>query len=50
MQAWCDQVLDRRLDKSSFRTKLVERELVEPIKAEMKGDAFRPAHLIRERG
>ena len=50
LQAWCEQVLDRRLDKSSFRRKLAERELVEPIEGEMKGGAFRPAQLFRERG
>jgi 8-oxo-dGTP diphosphatase len=50
LQAWCEQVLDRRLDKSSFRRKLAERELVEPIEGEMKGGAFRPAQLFRKRG
>jgi 8-oxo-dGTP diphosphatase len=43
-------VLGRRLNQSSLRRKLAERELVEPIEGEMKGGAFRPAQLFRERG
>jgi hypothetical protein len=49
LQAWCEQLLGRRLDKSSFRRKLSERELVEPIEGEMKGGAFRPAQLFRKK-
>jgi len=56
LQAWCEQVLDDgspdsgRLDKSSFRRKLADRDLVEPIEGEMKGGAFRPAQMYRRRG
>jgi ADP-ribose pyrophosphatase YjhB (NUDIX family) len=46
LQATCEQILDRRLDKSSFRRKLDERKLVEPIEGEMRTGAFRPAQLF----
>lgn len=46
LQATCEQILGRRLDKSSFRRKLDERKLVEPIEGEMRTGAFRPAQLF----
>lgn len=50
LQAACEQILGRRLDKSSFRRKLDERKLVTPIEGEMRTGAFRPAQLYRFRG
>lgn len=47
LQAACEQILGRRLDKSSFRRKLDERKLVEPIEGEMRTGAFRPAQLYQ---
>ncbi len=47
LQATCEQLLGRRLDKSSFRRKLADRGLVEPIEAAMRGGANRPAQLYR---
>ena len=46
LQATCEQILGRRLDKSSFRRKLDERKLVMPIEGEMRTGAFRPAQLF----
>ena len=47
LQLTCEQVLGRKLDKSSFRRKLANRNLVEPIKGATRGGAFRPAQLYR---
>lgn len=47
LQAWCERILGRPLDKSSFRRRLNERGLVEAIEGRMKGGAFRPAQLYR---
>jgi 8-oxo-dGTP diphosphatase len=47
LQAACEQILGRRLDKSSFRRKLDERKLVAPIEGAMRTGAFRPAQLHR---
>lgn len=49
LQATCEQLLGRRLDKSSFRRKLADRELVQPIEGAMRGGAFRPAQLYQEK-
>jgi ADP-ribose pyrophosphatase YjhB (NUDIX family) len=47
LQALCEQLLGRRLDKSSFRRRLADREVVEPIEGAMRAGAFRPAQLYR---
>jgi ADP-ribose pyrophosphatase YjhB (NUDIX family) len=49
LQATCEQIVGRRLDKSSFRRKLDERKLIRPVEGEMRTGAFRPAQLYRER-
>jgi 8-oxo-dGTP diphosphatase len=49
LQATCEQILGRRLDKSSFRRKLDERKLVVSIEGEMRTGAFRPAQLYKRR-
>lgn len=50
LQAAGERTLGRPLDKSSFRRKLAERDLVEPVEGEMRGGAFRPAQVYRLRG
>ena len=48
LQAACEQLLGRRLDKSSFRRRLADRHLLEPVPGAMKGGgAHRPAQLHR---
>lgn len=49
LQSCCEAFLGRRLDKSSFRRKLDERELLETLPGEMRTGAFRPAQLYRRR-
>ena len=49
LQACCEALLGRRLDKSSFRRKLDERALLEAMPGEMRTGAFRPAQLYRKR-
>ncbi len=49
LQAGCEAILGRRLDKSSFRRRLDERRLLEPVPGEMRTGAFRPAQLYRKR-
>jgi 8-oxo-dGTP diphosphatase len=49
LQACCEALLGRRLDKSSFRRRLDERSLLEPVPGEMRTGAFRPAQLYRKR-
>ena len=49
LQASCEQLLGRRLDKSSFRRRLADRDLVEPVEGLVRGGAFRPAQLYRQR-
>ena len=49
LQACCEAILGRRLDKSSFRRRLDERELLEPVLGQMRTGAFRPAQLYRKR-
>jgi len=50
LQATCEQLLGHRLDKSSFRRRLADRDLVEPIEGATRGGPFRPAQLFRRRG
>ncbi len=50
LQACCEAILGRRLDKSSFRRRLDERDLLEAVPGEMRTGAFRPARLYRRRG
>lgn len=50
LQATCEQILGRPLDKSSFRRKLSDRDLVEPVLGEMRGGANRPAQVYRWSG
>ena len=47
LQTLCEQILGRPLDKSSFRRKLADRELVEPVAGLMRGGANRPAQVFR---
>lgn len=49
LQATCEQLLGRRLDKSSFRRRLADREVVEPVAGAMRVGAFRPAQLFKAR-
>lgn len=49
LQACCEAILGRRLDKSSFRRRLDERNLLEAVPGEMRTGAFRPAQLYRRR-
>ena len=49
LQACCEAILGRNLDKSSFRRRLDDRELLEPVPGEMRTGAFRPAQLYRKR-
>lgn len=48
LQQFCESLLGRRLDKSSFRRRLNERNLVEPVPGEMRTGPFRPAQLFRK--
>ena len=47
LQAACEQLLGYRLDKSSFRRKLADRQLVEPVEGIMRTGANRPAQVYR---
>ena len=48
LQQLCEALLGHRLDKSSFRRKLDERGLVEPVEGEMRAaGAHRPAQVFR---
>ena len=47
LQAICEDLLGRPLDKSSFRRKLADRALVEPIEGAWRGGANRPAQLFQ---
>lgn len=49
LQACCEALLGRRLDKSSFRRRLDERDLLEAVQGEMRTGAFRPAQLYQKR-
>ena len=50
LQQYCEALLDRPLDKSSFRRKLDVRSLVEPVQGQTRGGPNRPAQLFRMRG
>ena len=48
LQQLCEALLGHRLDKSSFRRKLDERGLVQPVEGEMRAaGAHRPAQVFR---
>ena len=47
LQATCEAILGHPLDKSSFRRRLAERSVLEPLSGEMRTGAFRPAQLYR---
>jgi len=47
MQKVYEQVLDGRLDRISFRRKIIEQNFVEPIKGQFKSGPQRPAQLYR---
>ena len=47
LQSLCEQLAGRTLDKSSFRRKLRDRLLVEPVEGKFVGGANRPALLYK---
>ncbi len=47
LQTLCEQLAGRALDKSSFRRKLKDRMMVEPVEGKFVGGANRPALLHR---
>jgi len=47
LQATCEFLLGRRLDKSSFRRRLDDRQIVSPVEGEFRRGANRPAQLYR---
>jgi 8-oxo-dGTP diphosphatase len=47
LQSICEILGGRRLDKSSFRRRLADQDLVEPVEGEMRGGQNRPAQLFR---
>jgi ADP-ribose pyrophosphatase YjhB (NUDIX family) len=47
LQALCEQLLGERLDKSSFRRKLADRDLVDAVEGEMRTGPNRPAQVYR---
>ena len=49
LQMSCEQLLGTSLDKSSFRRKLADRDLVEPVAGAFRGGANRPAQLFRQK-
>jgi 8-oxo-dGTP diphosphatase len=49
LQVACEHVLGHQLDKSSFRRKLKERDLVESVSGAMRSGPFRPAQLFRSK-
>jgi 8-oxo-dGTP diphosphatase len=49
LQASCEAILGQRLDKSSFRRRIDDRKLLEPVPGELRTGAFRPAQLYRKR-
>ena len=49
LQAICEQLLGRPLDKSSFRRRLDDRGITEAVPGEMRTGAFRPAQLFQKR-
>jgi ADP-ribose pyrophosphatase YjhB (NUDIX family) len=49
LQATCEAILGHTLDKSSFRRRLDERDILEALPGQMRTGAFRPAQLYRKR-
>jgi len=49
LQRYCELILGRPLDKSSFRRRLADRDCVEPLPGQMRGAAHRPAQVYRAR-
>ena len=49
LQGTCEVLAGRRLDKSSFRRRLDDRDLVVPLEGEFRGGANRPAQLYAAR-
>ena len=47
LQTACEAILGRPLDKSSFRRKLADREMVEPVEGVVRTGANRPAQVFR---
>ena len=47
LQAFAEQVLGRRLDKSSFRRRIAERDLLRTVEGSMRTGANRPAQLFQ---
>lgn len=47
LQSNCEALLGHYLDKSSFRRRIDERSLAEPVQGEMRMGAFRPAQLYQ---
>ena len=47
LQSCCEAILGQRLDKSSFRRRIDERQLLKSIPGEMRTGAFRPAQLYQ---
>jgi len=50
LQAICEMILGRSLDKSSFRRRIDDRKIIEPVKGQMRVGAFRPAQMFRKSG
>lgn len=50
LQTTCEEILGRSIDKSSFRRKLNDRQIVEPLTGSVvSGMAYRPAQIYRLR-
>jgi 8-oxo-dGTP diphosphatase len=49
LQQMCEAVLGRELDKSSFRRRLEERQLLEPLRGSVRGGRNRPAQIFKRR-
>jgi ADP-ribose pyrophosphatase YjhB (NUDIX family) len=47
LQRICEEFLGRSIDKSSFRRKLADRDLIEPVAGQMRAGANRPAQVYR---
>jgi hypothetical protein len=45
LQSTCEDVLGRPLDKSSFRRRLADRDLLKPVAGAQRTGPFRPAQL-----
>lgn len=49
LQAHCEAILGRRLDKSSFRRRIDEKGLLDAVPGEMRTGAFRPAQMFSKK-